>query len=84
MNVSPPQTEKFGRSESGVAGHQRKGSISTINRTSQCRDLELGGGIHRVGAENAIQGPHAASSYSWMRPPSLSVLSWSGEVRITD
>jgi hypothetical protein len=37
-----------------------------------------------VGAENAIQGPHAASSYSWMRPPSLSVLSWSGEVRITD
>ena len=27
-----------------------------------------------VGAENAIQGPHAASSYSWIRPPSLSVL----------
>ena len=27
-----------------------------------------------VGAENAIQGPHAASLYSWMRSPSLSVL----------
>jgi hypothetical protein len=27
-----------------------------------------------VGAENVIRGSHAASLYSWMRPPSLSVL----------
>ena len=31
-------------------------------------------GLDLVGAENVIQGPNAASSYSWTRPPSLSVL----------
>jgi len=39
------------------------------------RDVgELSGLDEPVGAENLIRGSHAASSYSWMRPPSRSDL----------
>jgi len=52
----------------------RRAWSSTARRPSCRWSCRCGRVPHPVGAENAIQGPHAASSYSWRRPPSLSVL----------
>ena len=46
----------------------------SMDEAVEVKHLRLIRPIQPVGAENVIGVLHAANSYSWMRPPSLSIL----------